>query len=185
MSSHVDQIFYKNTTNNNDTISISSSLPQLIQTDIDSHKPSVEAINESATELGSERDPNIHSQLDDLNSRFGHIIVRSRDRKDLLSSLIDKLSQLQEEVSDLEDWMLPVADTLEAPDIMRQELHELASKLQVGWYVHKNLGVRVLGLPLQRMDICYEIFVGQSVTETQPKHFFLCPSFFSHSQHFP
>ncbi len=104
---------------------------QLIQTDIDSHKPSFEAINESATELGSERDPNVQSQLGDLNTRFERIIVRSRDRKDLLSSLIEKLTQLQEEVSDLEDWLLPVADTLEAHDIMSQDLPELASRLQV------------------------------------------------------
>ena len=104
---------------------------QLIQTDIDSHKPTVEAINESANELGSERDPNYQAQLGDLNTRFERIIVRSRHRKDLLSSLIDKLTQLQEEVSDLEDWLLPVADTLEAHDLMSQDLPELASRLQV------------------------------------------------------
>lgn len=110
---------------------------QLIQTDIDSHKPTVEAINESANELGSERDPNYQAQLGDLNTRFERIIVRSRHRKDLLSSLIDKLTQLQEEVSDLEDWLLPVADTLEAHDLMSQDLPELASRLQVKQKIDK------------------------------------------------
>lgn len=110
---------------------------QLLQTDIDSHKPSVESVNESSAELIRECDPkmarNIQGRLDDLNSRFEHVIVRARARKDLLGSLLDKLKMLLEEVGDLEDWLLPLVDSLESRDISRMELPELGSRLEVSF----------------------------------------------------
>ena len=115
-------------------------IPQLLQTDIDSHKPSVESVNESSAELMRECDPktarSIQARLDDLNTRFERVIVRARNRKDLLSSLEEKLSRLLEQVGDLEDWVLPLIEALESRDIIRLELPDLANRLEVGQARH-------------------------------------------------
>lgn len=79
---------------------------------------------------------NIQSRLDDLNSRFEKVIVRARDRKENLQSLLDRLVQLLEEVGDLEDWMLPVIDSLESRELVRLDLPDMGGRLQVG---HKTV----------------------------------------------
>ena len=73
----------------------------------------------------------IQTRLDDLNSRFEKVIVRARDRKDYLNTLLDKVSQFLEMIGELEDWLLPLLDSLESRDLMRLELPELGSRLQV------------------------------------------------------
>ena len=108
---------------------------QLLQTDIDSHKPSVASANESAAELIKECDPkmarNIQGRLDNLNSRFEKVIVRARERRDSLQSLLDRLLQLLEAIGDLEDWMLPVIDSLESRELVRLDLPDMGGRLQV------------------------------------------------------
>ena len=89
----------------------------------------------------------IQARLDDLNTRFERVIVRARNRKDLLSSLEEKLSKLLEQVGDLEDWLLPLIEALESKDIPRLELPELANRLEVcqtrhykdGWQASCNI----------------------------------------------
>ncbi|XP_033121925.1 dystonin-like, partial [Anneissia japonica] len=107
---------------------------KLHQIDIDSHKSSVASVNTLATELLKDSDPtqahSIQKRLDDLNSRFGEVITRSNNRETYLTSLLDDLLQLHNEVKDLEEWLLPTAKVLESKEIMMLDLHECNSKLQ-------------------------------------------------------
>lgn len=107
----------------------------MLQTDVDSHKPSVESVNISSSELIKDCDPkmarSIQMRLDDLNTRFEKVIVRARDRKDYLNTLLDKMVQFLEMVGELEDWLLPLFEFMESRDLMRMDLPELGSRLQV------------------------------------------------------
>ncbi len=110
---------------------------QYVQTDIDSHKPAVDAVNETAEKLVRTSDPDkaqgVQAELDSLNTRFNKINNSIRNHGDYLSKMLGRLTQLQTEVDNFEDWLLPMIEKLESRDLNRMELLELGTKLMVSF----------------------------------------------------
>ena len=109
---------------------------QYVQTDIDSHKPGIDAVNEAAEKLiktssDHEKSHDIQSELNALNTRFNKINNGIRNHGDYLSKMLGRLTQLQTEVDNFEDWLLPMIEKLEARDLNRMELLELGTTLMV------------------------------------------------------
>ena len=108
---------------------------QYVQTDIDSHKPAVDAINETAEKLlrsgDQDRTHSMKTELDTLNTRFNKINNSIHNHGDYLSKMLGRLTQLQTEVDNFEDWLMPMIDKLESRDLNRMGLLELGTTLMV------------------------------------------------------
>nr|XP_006813086.1 PREDICTED: dystonin isoform X1 [Saccoglossus kowalevskii] len=106
---------------------------KVLQSDLDSHKPSVDAINKSASELIKDSEPSVarvvKDKLDDLNKRFGDVSDKTKDHGNYLQGVQEKLDHFLEKVDELEDFVLPTLETLESKDLATMELLALGSKL--------------------------------------------------------
>lgn len=108
---------------------------QYVQTDIDSHKHPVDAVNEAAAALMKTSDPenarNVRAKLENLNTRYGKISGSTHHLGEYLQKLVEKVNKLQIDVDDFEDWLLPMIQRLEAKELSRMDLLELGSRLMV------------------------------------------------------
>ncbi|XP_033113685.1 microtubule-actin cross-linking factor 1-like [Anneissia japonica] len=106
---------------------------KLLQTDIESNKPAIDSLHESAMALIKTSDPqlaqNIKGKLDILSTRYVKVSNIAKNHNEYLHKMLAKLDQLQAEVDKLEDWLIPMIERLESRDFNRMELLELGMKL--------------------------------------------------------
>lgn len=129
---------------------------QYVQTDIDSHKHPVDAVNEAAASLIKTSDPqkarNVQAKLDELNSRFGKIAGSTHNLGEYLTKLLEKINKLQIDIDNFEDWLLPMIQRLEAKELSRMDLLELGSKLMVNISILYYNSFKILEI-LNLMDL--------------------------------
>ena len=94
---------------------------QMLRSDIESHVPSMESVNQSGMEMmQSCSDPrkakDIDAKLKDLNSRFNKAAERCKERGDDLEEVAEKLGDFQETVKKYEDWIIPAVTNLESKE---------------------------------------------------------------------
>lgn len=108
---------------------------QKLQSDIDSHRTSIDAVTKSASKLLQTSEPSvaraIQNKLDSLNSCYERLISPVQDGCQFTQNLSDQLRRLEEEVDDFEDWLLPALMTLQAPDFQRMDLADQTVELEV------------------------------------------------------
>ena len=106
-----------------------------MQSDIDNHKPTFDALNDRAETLIASSDPqmarNVQSRLDSLNGRYSKIGTSVRNHGDYLQKMLMKMNQLQSDVETFEDWLLPTIEKLDSKELSRMDLLELGSRLMV------------------------------------------------------
>nr|XP_006815522.1 PREDICTED: dystonin-like [Saccoglossus kowalevskii] len=106
---------------------------KVILSDVESHKPSVKSVNDSAKELIQNSDlaeaKNIQTKLDDLNKRYDVVLSCVTEREDLLQSLLNRLSDLLEKVDQLEDWLLPTLTFFDSSEVYHMELLDLDARI--------------------------------------------------------
>ena len=106
----------------------------MLQSDIESHTPSVDKVNKAAEDLiRSGTDPNkardIKKKLTDLNERFGRITVKCDERDRDTSDVADKLAIFNDAVRNFEDWVEPALDVLESKDTSQMETPAFKDKI--------------------------------------------------------
>ncbi len=130
-----------------------------VMTDIDSHKPTVDTLNETASKLMKTSDPtlarNIQAKLDGVNARFNKISNSTRNHGDYLHKMFAKLSQLEDDVEAFEDWLLPFIEKVTSKELGRVDILEMGTKLlemQRDIDVHRNQyqDIKVLGSEVTR-----------------------------------
>ncbi|XP_041483740.1 microtubule-actin cross-linking factor 1-like isoform X4 [Lytechinus variegatus] len=106
---------------------------KILQTDIDNHRPVVEAINRQSGDLIRNSEPQvaqlIQSNLEKINQRYAKVDADTQGTGQYLTDLTDKLNEFVKQVDSLEDWELPVINTIENSNFMQGNLNEVASKL--------------------------------------------------------
>ncbi|XP_071483778.1 microtubule-actin cross-linking factor 1, isoforms 6/7-like [Diadema antillarum] len=104
-----------------------------VQSDIDTHKPTLDALNDRAETLLASSDAQtaskVQARLDDLNGRYGRIATSVRNHGDYLQKMLTKMNQLHAQVEDFEDWLMPAIERLESKELNRMDLLEMGSKL--------------------------------------------------------
>ena len=117
-------------------------------TDIDSHKPTVDTLNETASKLMKTSDPtlarNIQAKLEGVNARFNKITNSARNHGDYLHKMFAKLSQLEDDVEAFEDWLLPFIEKVTSKELGRVDILEMGTKLLVRRLVNINGNFYVL-----------------------------------------
>ena len=107
----------------------------MILSDIENHQPTVDSVNTMAKPLIQSSEPKearqLQSKLDSINDRYNKIATRTSDHGNHLHMLSSKLSDFEDEVEQLEDWLLPSVDELESKQIAQQPMAEFSSRLQV------------------------------------------------------
>ena len=78
------------------------------------------------------------TELDTLNTRFNKINNSIHNHGDYLSKMLGRLTQLQTEVDNFEDWLMPMIDKLESRDLNRMGLLELGTTLMVRRISYSN-----------------------------------------------
>lgn len=105
--------------------------------DIENHMPAVDSVNTQALPLIKSSEPKearqLQIKLDSINERYGKVDTRTKDHGVHLENLSRRLSDFEEEVENLEDWLLPTVDEVESKQIAQLPLPEFGSKLQVGF----------------------------------------------------
>lgn len=106
-----------------------------MKNDIDNHRPVLDNVNKSAVQLIQTSEPKvaqlIQERLDEVNRRFGNVDTNSSACGKTINDMTDKLSEFEKEVNSLEDWELPVLQSVESATFMRGDLTEIAGKLKV------------------------------------------------------
>nr|XP_006815523.1 PREDICTED: dystonin-like [Saccoglossus kowalevskii] len=117
-----------------DPLTALSQQQKVLQSDLESHKPSIEALNTSAAKLMKESPPDaaktIQDKLDDLNVKFYKEEELVKKHGDYVQSRLDKLAQFINEADKLEDWLLPTLETLEGVELDKLDLPQVDEKLK-------------------------------------------------------
>ena len=108
---------------------------QVINTDIVAHQPVVESVVKAADEFLVNSEPeevrNIQAKISDIQKRYASVADVSEKHGEELQQLSSGLAEFEQEVDRLEDAVFPALDTLEAKDLMRTDMAQLAKKLNV------------------------------------------------------
>lgn len=115
----------------------------MLLADIDNHNPAVDALNRAVAELQQElkshayqpsehkKTAQLQAKIDDINQRYDVVSRTTSEHGGYLDELCNKLNEFENEVENLEDWVLPSLDTLESKEISRLPLPDFGNKLQV------------------------------------------------------
>ncbi len=67
-----------------------------------------------------------------LNSRYDKVSRATDNHGNQLQGMLDRLNAFENEVDQLEDWVMPTIDELESREMSRMDLNECDRKLKVG-----------------------------------------------------
>jgi dystonin len=93
---------------------------QVLEADIESHKPSIESVKSEANELIKMCDldmaKSLEAKLSDLNNNFGNVQRKCRARAKDLDSVSTKLGGFMDKLEECKEWLVSSVQTLESPD---------------------------------------------------------------------
>ena len=107
----------------------------MLQSDIESHTPSVDKVNKAAKDLiKSGSDPNklrdINKKLSSLNEGFKKVAAQCTERGQDIDGVSEKLAQFNEAVQNFEEWVAPALDTLQSSDTSQLETPAFKDKIK-------------------------------------------------------
>ena len=100
-----------------------------------SHKPDIDSINKAAAQLIKTSDPQeaklVSDKLREVNDRYQKVGDSSSRHGDVLRSLVDQVESWESQVEQLEDWELPLIESINAQTMGQMETPQLNRKLKV------------------------------------------------------
>ena len=119
------------------TCILASFQTQILQKDIVSHRPDIDAVNQAATQLIKTSEPQeaklINDKLAEVNDRYKKVGDTTSRQGDVLQGLVDRVGDFENRVDKVEDWELPVIQTLNAKEMGQMDTPKLINKLKVSW----------------------------------------------------
>ncbi|PIK37945.1 putative nesprin-1 [Apostichopus japonicus] len=107
---------------------------KLIEDDIDGHRAAVEAVTRAATEIMESSEPKLaktlKNKVDGLKTRYDRLTTSTQNHGKLIQGMTDRLTEFEQEVDALEDWLLPTIDLLESKELTGSDLDTLERKLK-------------------------------------------------------
>lgn len=108
---------------------------RLLQSDLDSHRPSVESITSTAMDLVTNSSnariaKKIESKLVDVKSRYEKLLDKAQKRSEFLDEVYSQLNTFSLQVVHLEQWYTSIIDIVESRDLTKLSLDEYALKMQ-------------------------------------------------------
>ena len=101
--------------------------------DVDIHKPSVQSVNDTASDVMQSGDPNmaaaIKSKLDDLNHRYDDIADRSQQRLDDVNDIRVQMDKLGDNVKIFDEWLAPTMEGLDDEETQQLSGEEFKDKV--------------------------------------------------------
>ena len=103
----------------------------MLKTDIDIHKASVDSVNDSGKDVvDSAMADSIRHKLDNLNDRYGNVAEKCDLRKDNLDEVKGKMDELKSDLQELTDWMTPNLESLDDPETTELDNEEFQKKIK-------------------------------------------------------
>ncbi len=120
---------------NQDTLSGQIQDSQMALSDLDSHRPSVQSVNQSARALlKSGTDPrkmrDIDRKVNDLNERVENLTQRCKERAEDLMEISDILTDFHDTVHQYEDWLVPTLTVLDSKDTSQLDTATFKDKIE-------------------------------------------------------
>lgn len=153
---------------------------QMLKSDVESHVPSMESVNQSAYDMiESSKDDStakdVSEKLKDLNSRFEKVAEKCKEREEDLSEVSDKLVEFLEFVKKYEDWIEPALKNLESKEtaqldtaLFKEHIQEV--KLDSEEKANELEAIKNLGQDLVQSDLTGDVReVKDKVAECQKK----------------
>ncbi|KAM7295031.1 uncharacterized protein ISCGN_024536, partial [Ixodes scapularis] len=107
---------------------------RVLQSEIDSHRPAIDAINSSARELLSSSNARlakkVESKLKDVNSRFEKLHEKSVRRGELLDEVSSCLDMFLTMTGRFDEWFASVLQSVEGPEATRASSEEQITRLE-------------------------------------------------------
>ena len=92
-------------------------------------------LDDQVTKLINTSEPKVaevlKSRMDEVHRRFRGVEQTAKQHGGQLADLTDKLSEFEREVDQLENWELPLLETLESRRFMKETLPSVYNKLTV------------------------------------------------------
>lgn len=92
-----------------------------IKNDIDSHKPSIDSVQQAANELMKTCDlemaKKVEKKISDLSTMFSSVESRAIQRSNSLQEISDKLSKFHQDLQISNDWLVSCIDMLESKEM--------------------------------------------------------------------
>ncbi|XP_074102796.1 dystonin-like protein short stop isoform X15 [Cotesia typhae] len=107
---------------------------RLLQSDLDSHRPSVEAISASAQDLlinssNARVAKRIESKLKDVQSRYEKLMDKSLHRGEFLDEVSHALNEFSVETNKFDAWYLQMIEVLEFRELTKLDVVEYENKM--------------------------------------------------------
>ena len=122
-----------------------------LRLDMKSHQPAVDSVKRSGSKVVKSSDPDmaheIEDKLSELDRRFKAVLARASERDRDINDVSEKLTQTQDCMKTLDDWLIPTLNVLESSDF---------SQLDTPLYQEKvsNIGWPGIGISLFKYSDC-------------------------------
>ena len=108
---------------------------KVFHNNLESYRPSIDTVNRNAAEMLRECTPEmaraIQDKLDQINQRYDTVLHGSRDLGDKWHDTLSQVISVDEAIDGIDDFVLPLVEQLQSPDLMKMDINELNRKLQV------------------------------------------------------
>ncbi|XP_013786395.2 uncharacterized protein LOC106470391 [Limulus polyphemus] len=107
---------------------------KIFQTDIDSQRPSIDAVTASAKDLSKGSNQRlakkVETKMKDINTRFDKLCEKSRKRGILLEEVVTLVSTFEVMILHFEEWIHEITETLESREIVDLTPEEYCTQIE-------------------------------------------------------
>ncbi|XP_076320048.1 microtubule-actin cross-linking factor 1, isoforms 1/2/3/4/5-like isoform X3 [Tachypleus tridentatus] len=107
---------------------------KVLQTDIDSQKPSISAVTNLAKDLTDSSNQRlakkVESKMKDINTRFEKLCEKSRKRGELLDEVVVMVKTFEVMIVRFEEWIQVITETVESREIIQLSTEEYISRIE-------------------------------------------------------
>ncbi|XP_022258337.1 titin homolog, partial [Limulus polyphemus] len=107
---------------------------KVLQTDIDTQKPSINAVTDSAknfTDSSNQRlAKKVETKVKDINTRFDKLCEKSSKRGELIDEVVTMLTTYDVMIVQFEEWIQGIIETIESRELMQLGIEEYYSRIE-------------------------------------------------------
>ena len=118
---------------NRDKLTEQAQQLNIIETDIESHRPSIESVKQAASDLIKTCDidmaKSLESKIDDIGTKFLDVERQCRNSSREVGDVSEKLNKFSDKLDSLKSWVHTNTDTFESPEWTRRPIDELKARV--------------------------------------------------------
>ncbi len=73
----------------------------------------------------------IQDKIDSINQRYETVVDGSKQLGDAWHKILSNVVNVDEAIDGVDDFVIPMVEMLQSPDLMRMDINQLSRKLQV------------------------------------------------------